>query len=97
LGMTCKGVLGSLSDYLEGDVGKKVCAEIEEHLDGCERCRMHVDSMRKVITLYKRWRDDTIPKDVSIRLKNVIANEAARSAPKRPRRRKPRSGRRRGE
>ena len=92
MGMTCRGVLGSLSDYLEGEAGEKVCAEIEEHLEGCLRCRMHIDSMRKVITLYKRWRDDTIPKDVSIRLRSVIASETAGSAGKPPKHRKPGPG-----
>jgi RNA polymerase sigma-70 factor (ECF subfamily) len=71
--MTCKGVLGSLSDYIEGDAGKKVCAEIEEHLDGCEKCRMHVDTMRAVVILYKGWRSESIPRDVSKRLKQALA------------------------
>jgi predicted anti-sigma-YlaC factor YlaD len=73
--MTCKGILESLSDYLEGDAGKQVCTLIEEHLEGCERCRIHVDTMRVIVKLYKTWRDDVIPQDVSIRLKARIENE----------------------
>lgn len=78
MGISCKGILDPLSDYLEGEAGQKVCTMIEEHLLGCERCRMHVDSMKLVITLYKKWRDDTIPKDVSIRLRDRLAEEARR-------------------
>jgi predicted anti-sigma-YlaC factor YlaD len=68
--------LDPLSDYLEGDAGEDVCKLIEEHLEGCEKCRMHVDSMKRVITLYRRWRDDGIPEDVSIRLQTRLAEEA---------------------
>jgi hypothetical protein len=78
MGISCRGILDPLSDYLEGEAGQKVCAMIEEHLQGCEKCRMHVDSMKLVITLYKKWRDDTIPKDVSIRLRDRLAEEALR-------------------
>ena len=82
--MNCRRILGSLTDYLHGETSVKVCDEIDRHLDGCKRCRIHVDTMKKVITLYQSWRDDTIPKDTSIRLKQVIAEEvrsrAARKA-----------------
>lgn len=73
--MNCRGVLDVLSDYLEGQAGSDVCEQIEEHLRGCERCRMHIDNMRKMITLYKKWRDDPIPEDVKMRLQAVFARE----------------------
>jgi anti-sigma factor RsiW len=75
--MNCRGVLDVLSDYLEGQAGSAVCKKIEEHLKGCERCRMHIDTMRKMITLYKKWRDDPIPEDVQMRLRSIVARECA--------------------
>lgn len=75
--MNCRGVLDVLSDYLEGDAGREVCEELEEHLLGCKKCRMHVDVMKKVITLYKKWKDDPIPEEVSRRLQHVMARECA--------------------
>ncbi len=83
--MNCRRILGSLTDYLHGETGVKVCEEIDRHLDGCKKCRIHVDSMRQIITLYQRWRDDTIPKDISIRLKQVIAEEARKADARKPR------------
>jgi RNA polymerase sigma-70 factor (ECF subfamily) len=80
--MTCKGILDTLSDYLEGDAGVSVCNEIEEHLDGCERCRMHVDTMRAIVTLYKGWRGDQIPDDVSGRLQEALAETVERACRK---------------
>jgi hypothetical protein len=73
--MNCRGVLDALADYLEGDAGSSVCRKIEEHLKGCKRCRMHIDTMRKMITLYKKWRGDPIPEDVKMRLQTVFARE----------------------
>jgi RNA polymerase sigma-70 factor (ECF subfamily) len=73
--MNCRGVLDVLSEYLEGEAGEAVCRELEEHLAGCRKCRMHIDAMRRVITLYKKWRDDPIPEEVSQRLQEVFAAE----------------------
>jgi anti-sigma factor RsiW len=75
----CKGILDTLSDYLEGDASKSVCNQIEMHLDGCEKCRMHVDTMRAVVTLFKGWRSDEIPDDVSGRLHDAVAGTVDRA------------------
>lgn len=64
-----------MSDYLEGEAGVTICKKIEEHLKGCKRCRMHIDNMRKIIILYKKWRTEPIPEDVRMRLKDVVARE----------------------
>lgn len=48
----CHELLNSLSDYIDGDLGAEVCALIEQHLEGCENCRIVVDSLRKTVTLY---------------------------------------------
>jgi hypothetical protein len=76
---------------LEGDTGKVVCNEIEEHLDGCEKCRMHVDTMRAIVTLYKGWRGDDIPQEVSGRLQKAIAGTVERAC-RRSARRSPSRG-----
>lgn len=94
--MTCKGILDTLSDYLEGDAGDEVCIEIEEHLDGCDKCRMHVDAMRAIVTLYKGWKGDPIPEDVSARLQEAIAGTVERAC-RRAAGKPPKGGRSTGE
>jgi predicted anti-sigma-YlaC factor YlaD len=86
--MDCKRIISPLSDYLHGKARKRVCKEIEDHLDGCEKCRMHVDSSKLIITLYKRWRTDRIPKDTSIRLQKVVAEEARKQTARKQRARR---------
>jgi RNA polymerase sigma-70 factor (ECF subfamily) len=75
MGRSCKGIVDVLSEYLNGEAGKAVCAEIEDHLRGCERCRIHIDNMELIIRLFREWRDDDIPDDVSIRLRSALAEE----------------------
>jgi predicted anti-sigma-YlaC factor YlaD len=49
----CRKLLGSLSDYIDGDVSGELCLEIERHISECENCRIVVDTLRKTISLYQ--------------------------------------------
>ena len=65
----CKYLLGSLSDYIDGDLSEEICAEIERHMAGCENCRIVVDSLRKTVYLYRVTSDqEALPDDVRQRL-----------------------------
>ena len=48
---TCEGLLGSLSDYIDGELGAELCRQIEKHIAECEDCRIVVDTTRKTIDL----------------------------------------------
>lgn len=66
---TCHHLLDSLSDYIDGELGGELCAEIDRHLQGCENCRIVIDSLKKTVTLYRMTADQTdIPADVRNRL-----------------------------
>jgi anti-sigma factor RsiW len=66
----CRQLLGSLSDYVDGDLADEICAEIERHMAGCDRCRIVVDTLRKTVELYHATADApaTVPPDVRQRL-----------------------------
>jgi anti-sigma factor (TIGR02949 family) len=49
----CRHLLGSLSEYIDGGLDDALCREIEEHMAGCENCRVVVDTMRKTVSLYR--------------------------------------------
>jgi anti-sigma factor (TIGR02949 family) len=49
----CHELLGALSEYIDGALEQKLCADIERHLQGCENCRVVVDSLRKTVSLYQ--------------------------------------------
>jgi hypothetical protein len=42
-------------------------------MDDCPDCRVHVDSVKKVIRLYREAKGDDLPVDIRIRLQDVIA------------------------
>ena len=65
----CLHLLDALSDYIDGDLGDELCAELESHLTECENCRIVVDTLRKTITLYRSTSQEAIvPVEVRERL-----------------------------
>ncbi len=66
---TCHHLLNSLSDYIDGELSGELCAEIDRHLQGCDNCRIVIDSLRKTVTLYRTSAEETnMPVDVRDRL-----------------------------
>jgi len=70
----CHHLLASLSEYVDGNLGPDVCSEIEHHLQGCENCRIVVDSLRKTVYLYHETAAEpaTVPEDVRLRLYRLL-------------------------
>lgn len=65
----CHSLLNSLSDYVEGDLGDELCAEIDRHLQNCENCRIVIDTLRKTVYLYHvTVEPPSMPDDVKERL-----------------------------
>ena len=49
--VSCKKLAQNLSAYIEGDVDRELCGEIERHLSHCRRCSVLLDSVRKVLII----------------------------------------------
>jgi predicted anti-sigma-YlaC factor YlaD len=64
----CHHLLGSLSDYLDGEMSDALCAEIEHHLANCNNCRVVVDTLRQTIQLYRALSDPDLPEAARERL-----------------------------
>jgi anti-sigma factor RsiW len=64
----CKSLLGSLSDYVDGNAQDELCRELERHLAECEDCRIVVDTLRKTVYLYHANADTDLPVAVRERL-----------------------------
>lgn len=66
---TCRQLLESLSEYIDGSLDESLCAEIDRHIANCEDCRIVVDTLRKTIYLYHVTTDPPqVPSDVRDRL-----------------------------
>lgn len=65
----CKDLLGSLSDYIDGDLEDQVCNEIERHMKECENCRVVVDTLRKTVEVYHQTAEGSaLPPEIRERL-----------------------------
>jgi predicted anti-sigma-YlaC factor YlaD len=67
---SCREMLSSLSEYLDGELEAELCAAIESHLAECNNCRIVVDTLRKTIILYHQHaeQDLSMPEEVRLRL-----------------------------
>ena len=46
---SCKVLFAQLSDYLDEQLDDSLCEKLEEHLDGCERCKVFLNSLEATI------------------------------------------------
>lgn len=65
----CQYLLSSLGEYVDGVLSDDLCAELEEHMKGCKRCQIVVNTLKKTIELYHETSADvTMPDMVRQRL-----------------------------
>lgn len=64
----CRQLLGSLSEYIDGELDEALCVEIETHMADCENCRVVVDTLRKTVLLYHALPEEELPEAVEQRL-----------------------------
>jgi anti-sigma factor (TIGR02949 family) len=68
--LNCDALLGSLSEYIDGELAPELCQEIEKHLAGCENCRVVLNTTKRTIDLVHSPTEDpvAVPDDVRERL-----------------------------
>ena len=66
--VSCHRVLQELSNYLDEDIDPDLRAAIEEHVCGCHRCSVLVDSTRKMLYIVGDERTFEIPGGYSERM-----------------------------
>ncbi len=68
----CRELKDKLSAYLDGELESALCAEIEQHLQGCDDCRVVVDTLNKTISLYRNYGQASVLADTHERLTRVL-------------------------
>ena len=77
----CEEVFRLLSDYVDEDLKRAVCRELEKHLEDCPDCTLQVDSVKKTIRVFREAGSrEEMPVDIMIRLQDVL--KRARSGDK---------------
>ncbi len=65
----CDELLGSLSAYIDGELGPELCEELERHLAGCDNCRVVLNTTKRTIDLVQTPHEKPdLPHDVRERL-----------------------------
>jgi anti-sigma factor RsiW len=65
----CRKLLGSISEYVDGELSEDLCSVLEQHLMDCEDCRIVVDTLRKTVYLYRTTaKEENISSDMRQRL-----------------------------
>jgi anti-sigma factor (TIGR02949 family) len=65
----CRKLLGSLSEYVDGELDDELCNVLEQHLEHCEDCRIVVDTLKKTVYLYHQTEPaENLPTDIRYRL-----------------------------
>ncbi len=58
----CPDVVELFSRRLEGEISGNVCAELEEHVKACDRCRARCDSLRATLSLCSQSGEEVPPR-----------------------------------
>lgn len=68
----CEKVLQQLCDDLAEDINSELCAQLKQHLQDCEDCRMQLQSMRSVVKLFQCLKEKDVPPDIHQRLVKLL-------------------------
>ncbi len=71
-GTSCPDVVSLLSQHMEGEISSGVCAQMEQHLAGCPRCRNACDSLRDMLALCKATPTPKLPGEVQDSVRRAI-------------------------
>jgi RNA polymerase sigma-70 factor (ECF subfamily) len=68
----CRDVLRLFSQYLEGDLAPDICAEMEEHVARCPRCRGACESLKRTLALCRNAPTPDLPESVARSVRDAV-------------------------
>lgn len=78
---TCPDVLTLFSQHLEDEISAEMCAEMERHLQGCDRCRGACNSLKRTLSLCCTAGPSVeVPESVQASVKVALRNFLAENA-----------------
>ncbi len=69
---SCDDLFEALKDYLDGDAREEICKALEAHMRECPDCRVHVNTLKGTIELYKSVGGKKMPQDARARLHKAL-------------------------
>jgi anti-sigma factor RsiW len=78
--MGCRELLGRLSAYLDGDLSRPQCRDIEQHCRQCRECARIVEGLRKTIGICQDAGRAPLPEAIRDRARASIQRLLDRTA-----------------
>jgi anti-sigma factor (TIGR02949 family) len=69
----CDELITNLSDYIDGELEPELCDQLEQHLAGCNNCRLMVDNMKMTVKLCRDGICEDLPPALQEKLDNQLA------------------------
>ena len=60
----CKAIFERLSEYLDEELDPELCANVEQHMDGCTPCQKYFESLRRTVTALHDVESPRIPDEL---------------------------------
>ncbi|GIX01533.1 MAG: hypothetical protein KatS3mg112_0470 [Thermogutta sp.] len=70
--MKCQELLAALNAYIDGEIDPQLCEMLQRHLEGCNPCRVVVDTLKQTVTLYKGEEPYELPPELHERLHQCL-------------------------
>jgi predicted anti-sigma-YlaC factor YlaD len=68
----CEELFEALKEYLDGTAKEEFCRAIEQHMRDCPDCRVHVNTLKGTIELYKSVGCRKMPSEARERLHKAL-------------------------
>ncbi len=60
----CREIFARLSEYLDDELEAALCNEMKGHLDGCEPCKVFLESLRRTVRLVEGVEAAPLPQTI---------------------------------
>lgn len=78
MAMTCRELFERLSEYVDGELSREICEEIQRHMEGCDPCVAFAKTLKKTADLCRRLPSQPIPPEVAADLRTFLATHLPR-------------------
>ncbi len=68
----CRDVVVAFSQHLEGEIDSNLCAELEQHLQGCPACQSRCDSLRATLRLCRNAAAAPVPPAIEVSVREAL-------------------------
>jgi predicted anti-sigma-YlaC factor YlaD len=70
--VNCRSIIKELANYLDEALDPVLKTSIEKHLEGCEDCRVVVDTTKKTIQIYCNSEPAPLPEETKTRVRDAL-------------------------